>query len=187
MQPTELLSQDHRIIERVLNSIEDAARRLQQGVAVRTGFFIDAADFIKGFADGCHHHKEENLLFPAMEEAGFPRYGGPIGVMLAEHEDGRRYTAGLRAAAEKLAAGDKAAAAGVIENAQQYVALLRQHILKEDKVLFVMASRALPPERQDELARAFEQAEREAGDRARWLALADKLESEAGGPAVRTA
>lgn len=179
MQPTDLLSQDHRVIERVLNSLDTAAARLHAGAAVRPAYFIEAAEFIKGFADGCHHRKEEEHLFPAMEEAGFPRFGGPIGVMLAEHEDGRRYTAGLRAAAERLAGADKGAVSDVVENARGYVELLRQHIMKEDNVLFTMARRALPPEVQDELLHAFERVDREDATRAKWLALVDKLEKEA--------
>ena len=179
MLPTDTLSQDHRIIERVLDALETAGRRLQAGAPVPPAFFIAATDFIKGFADGCHHRKEEDLLFPAMEQAGFPRFGGPIGVMLAEHDEGRRYTAGLRTAAERLAAGDAKAAPAIIENAQGYVGLLRQHIMKEDRVLFAMASHALPPEQQDELLAEFERIEREDGQRERWLALAAKLEQEA--------
>jgi hemerythrin-like domain-containing protein len=180
MQPTDLLSQDHRVIERVLSSLEAAASRLQAGTPVPPAFFIDAADFIKGFADGCHHRKEEEHLFLAMEEAGFPRFGGPIGVMLAEHDEGRRYTAALRTAAERLAAGDASAASAVVENARGYAALLRQHIMKEDNVLFMMAKRALPPEKQEELLEAFERVEREDGNHDRWLALVDKLEREVG-------
>jgi hemerythrin-like domain-containing protein len=180
MLPTDLLSQDHRVIERVLNALDHAASRLHAGAPVPAAFFAEVAEFIKGFADGCHHRKEEEHLFPAMEEAGFPRFGGPIGVMLAEHDEGRRYTAGLRAAAERLATGEAGAVTAVVENARGYAALLRQHIMKEDNVLFTMAKRALPPEKQDELLAEFERIEREDGSRERWLALAAKLERDAG-------
>ena len=180
MLPTDLLSQDHRVIERVLNALDQAASRLHAGVPVPAAFFAEVAEFIKGFADGCHHRKEEEHLFPAMEDAGFPRFGGPIGVMLAEHDEGRRYTAGLRAAAERLATGEAGAVAAVVENARGYAALLRQHIMKEDNVLFTMAKRALPPEKQGELLAEFERIEREDGSRERWLALAAKLERDAG-------
>jgi hemerythrin-like domain-containing protein len=179
MLPTDLLSHDHRVIERVLTALETAAGRLREGAAVPPAFFLGVADLIKGFADGCHHRKEEEHLFPAMEEAGFPRSGGPIGVMLAEHDDGRRYTAGLRKAAERLAGGDASAAAAVVENAEAYAGLLRQHILKEDNVLFVMAKRALSPEKLDELTAAFEQVEREEGSHDRWLGEVEKLERQA--------
>jgi hemerythrin-like domain-containing protein len=53
--------QEHRVIERVITSLEQGADRLEQGKAIEPAFFIDAAQFIKGFADGCHHMKEEGV------------------------------------------------------------------------------------------------------------------------------
>jgi hemerythrin-like domain-containing protein len=41
------------------------------------------------FVDRCHHGKEEQLLFPALEQVGISREEGPIGVMLKEHQQGR--------------------------------------------------------------------------------------------------
>src|SRR4030065_429878 len=91
------------------------------GKPLSPGVFIMAADFIKGFADGCHHKKEEGVLFPAMQAAGVPSEGGPISVMLAEHEQGRRLTAGMRAAAERLPACDASANGGGGQKRPQYV------------------------------------------------------------------
>lgn len=178
MQFTDLLSDDHRIIERLLNSLDDAASRLQAGVAVRPALFIEAADFIKSFADGHHHRKEEEHLFPAMKQAGFPRFGGPIAVMFAEHDEGRRYAAGLSSAAERLAAGDATAIYDVVENAQGYVALQREHIVREENVLFVWARRALSPETLDELLHLFDRIERQDATREKWLAAVEALERE---------
>ena len=180
MGPTESLSQDHRTIERLLDTLEQAARRLHKGEPVRAEFFIDAAQFIAGFADGCHHRKEEGALFPAMGEAGFPTEAGPIAVMLSEHEQGRRFTRAMRAAAQELASGNEAAAGKVIDNAHGYVSLLRQHIMKEDNILFQMARRALDAQRQQELMKDFERLEREEGEgvREKYLALLDTLERE---------
>ena len=92
MEATKILNDEHRVIERVLAVLEKAAGSLEADQGVQADFFLSAAEFIKGFADGCHHRKEEGVLFPAMEAAGVPRQGGPIGVMLAEHEEGRRLT-----------------------------------------------------------------------------------------------
>ncbi len=69
---SEELMQEHRVIERVLDAIELAAGHLQRGQAVRPEFFLEAATFIAGFADGCHHRKEEGVLFGAMIEGGVP-------------------------------------------------------------------------------------------------------------------
>ena len=77
MQATAVLKEEHRVIERVLDALETAANRLTTGSPVRPGVFLQAADFIKGFVDGCHHKKEEGVLFPALEAAGIPAEGGP--------------------------------------------------------------------------------------------------------------
>lgn len=183
MNATKRLMDEHRVIERAIAALEAAARRLDSGRSIRAGFFIDAARFIKEFADGAHHRKEEGLLFPAMEAAGVPKDGGPIGVMLAEHEEGRQLTRGMRAAAEKLAAGDEAERGEVVRNAMGYVHLLRQHIIKEDGVLFPMADRVLRDRERTELESAFERiAREEAGEgvHERYLGLAESLEREVG-------
>ena len=95
MKATEILMSEHRVIERVIVSLEVQTERLAAQEAVRPGFFLEAADFIKGFADGCHHRKEEGVLFEAMVGAGLPRQAGPIAVMLTEHEQGRAFTRGM--------------------------------------------------------------------------------------------
>ena len=181
MEATKILMEEHRVIERVIDAIEVAARRLDSDPSIRAGFFLDAADFIREFADGCHHRKEEGVLFPAMEAAGVPKKGGPIGVMLTEHEEGRRLTRGMRTAAEKLATGDEAARGEVQRNALGYVNLLRQHIMKEDSVLFPMADRVIRDQERAEVADAFERIQQEEtaeGVQEKYLGVAESLERE---------
>ncbi|MBN2149223.1 MAG: hemerythrin domain-containing protein [Anaerolineales bacterium] len=182
MQATDTLSSEHRVIERVLAALEKAANAAEAGAAVRSGLFLDAADFIRGFADGCHHRKEENVLFATMSEHGVPVEGGPIGVMLNEHELGRMFTREMRAGAENWAAGESGGKAIAIAAARKYVMLLRQHIAKEDQILFPMADRAIPPEKHAEVWQAFEKVEHEEtgeGVHEKYLGIADALEKEA--------
>jgi hemerythrin-like domain-containing protein len=72
MKATDVLVDEHRVIERVLSSLEAGVDRLESGQPVRPEFFLSATDFIRGFADGCHHQKEEGVLFTSMEEQGIP-------------------------------------------------------------------------------------------------------------------
>jgi len=172
---------EHRVIERMIANLEEGSRRLESDKTIRPGFFIEATDFIKGFADGCHHKKEEGVLFPSMATYGVPIDGGPIGVMLAEHEQGRLLTRNLRLAAERLEAGDQTAKQDVIANARGYAMLLRQHIMKEDNILFPMADRVLPFSEQEKVAIGFDRVEHEEtgeGIHEKYLALVDKLAEE---------
>jgi hemerythrin-like domain-containing protein len=181
MEAIDILMDEHRVIEGVLVALETAAQRLEQGQAVRPGFFLDGADFIKGFADGCHHQKEEGVLFKAMVDAGMPSEGGPIAVMLSEHELGRAYTRAIREAALKLQAGDQTARDALVHAARAYADLLRQHIAKEDGVLYPLASRVIPAGVQNHLVADFDQVEHEAaGAHEKYLALAGGLAKEMG-------
>lgn len=182
MEATDILMNEHRVIERVLDALEIAARALKQGAAVRPGFFLDAADFIAGFADGCHHRKEEGVLFEAMVSAGLPPHGGPIAVMLMEHEQGRTFTRGLRAGVKQWESGDEAARRSIVANANGYIALLRDHIMKEDQVLFPMADQILAPTQEAQVLRDYARVTEAAScdlSTGRYIALAARLEEEA--------
>ena len=181
MQSTEILMQEHDVIVRVLAALEKETAKAKAGKSTPE-FFLDAADFIKGFADGCHHAKEEGVLFKYMEAAGVPSQGGPIAVMLADHEQGRLYTRQMRAAAQRWQSGDNSAIAEVVDNATGYIQLLRGHIMKENNILFPMADRAIPAAHQPEIDEAFDHVEHEetgAGVHEKYLALAEKLEGQA--------
>ncbi|MFZ2095514.1 MAG: hemerythrin domain-containing protein [Anaerolineales bacterium] len=181
MQATQILMDEHRVIERVLSALQVGAERVVRGEEMRPSFFINAAHFIKNFADGCHHHKEEGVFFIAMSESGVPVQGGPIGVMLAEHKQSRLFMRSMKDAAEKWGKGDLSARPIVVHNALGYVALLRQHIHKEDNFLFPMADLIIPLDRQEKVSADFERIEDEEtgeGVREKYLALAEVLEKE---------
>jgi hemerythrin-like domain-containing protein len=181
MKATDILMSEHRVIERVLATLETAADRLEAGRDVRPAFFMEAADFITGFADGCHHRKEEGVLFKALQANGMPAGQGPIAVMLSEHEQGRKFTRSMRAAAQQLQAGDPTAKVSLVAYARGYAALLRQHIQKEDQLLFPMAGRIIPADKQEQVVEDFEKVEHEEtgpGVHEKYLAMAEALEKE---------
>ena len=93
-------------------------------------------EFFNTFVDRCHHGKEESLLFPALEKVGVSRDGGPVGVMLKEHQQGRELVAKMKNELYLYKKGDNDAAAKFKKYADDYVALLKLHIDKENNVLY---------------------------------------------------
>ncbi len=181
MQATDILSAEHRVIAQVVAALDAAADRFDAGLPVRAGFVQDAARFLRDYADGYHHGKEEGVLFVALVEAGMPAQAGPVAVMLAEHDRARALTAALAEGAERLAAGDTTQWAVVAGAARDYAALLAQHIRKEDGILFPMAAHMLPDYTQDALLPAFaqvEEAQRGRGTKESFVALAAALAAE---------
>lgn len=153
--PTQVLMAEHELILEALDALEKKVAAIQTGAAPDRVYFEKAVAFLRGFADKCHHGKEENLLFKRMAERGIPVQGGPIAVMLSEHQAGRAFIRGIAEGAAKLGT-DPAATTQIAENARGYVDLLRAHIGKENNILFPMADRVLGPEDQAHLSKEFE-------------------------------
>jgi len=161
MTATEILTEEHEAIKKMISIVEETCKRLESGSKVDAEHLKLMVNFIKGFADKCHHAKEEDLLFPAMQEAGIPKQGGPIGVMLMEHIYGREYVKGMTQAIEKYEKGDAKAPSEFIKNARGYIELLSQHIYKEDNILYPMADRVFSEQTQEGLLKEFDRVETE--------------------------
>lgn len=117
----------------------------------------DMVDFLRLFADKCHHGKEEGLMFPAMEKAGIPNERGPIGQMLIEHNEGRKYIAEMGTSiGNRILQADR-----FTESATSYINLMRAHIEKENTILFPLGDKRLPMDEQKLLLNQFEGFEEE--------------------------
>lgn len=155
MMPTDQLVKEHVSIQLMLNVLERVSSKLNAGERVSQKHLEQILEFIKVFADQCHHGKEEEFLFPALEKVGIPRDGGPIGVMLAEHTEGRQYVKELGEAIERYGCGDRTAVTALVGSARKYIALLNAHIEKENGILFPMAEEHLPERKKMELLAGF--------------------------------
>lgn len=149
----EVLRDEHDAILIALSILDKMVEQAKSGTLPPA----DAASFVsflREFADKCHHGKEEGLLFPAMIAAGLPADGGPVSVMLQEHEQGRALVAAMNTASQPPF--DATAFANA---ATAYAAHLRAHIAKENNVLFQMAENVLSPETLSALNKGFEEHE----------------------------
>lgn len=181
MKATEILMEEHRVIERVLNALERATNRLNKGDEVYLRFFTGTAVFIKQFTDECHHKKEEEAIIPAMLDHGVPKDTGPVAVILVEHEEGRRLAQAMRQATERFQAGDIRMRDTLVQSSKEYIRLIRQHIMKEDKVFYPLANKVIPPEQDEVLLKAYEQYDQDhSGEEihTKYYGLAERLEKE---------
>ena len=137
MRATEILKHEHQLILRGLTVGRELARRLRAGEDGLGPAASKLGEFFRDFADGHHHAKEEDLLFPWMSGMGLPSDAGPVACMLQEHDLGRAYVRDILAAAKDLPEARKVVA-GALDG---FAILLEQHIMKEDNILFPMADR----------------------------------------------
>jgi hemerythrin-like domain-containing protein len=158
MKATQQLRDEHEGVKIMLSILEQVCQQWEATENLNREHFGGILRFLKVFVDQCHHGKEEELLFPALVAAGVPE-DGPIAVMLHEHQMGRNYVKAMSTAFCKYMASGVSSSKDVLQNAHSYISLLRDHIEKENNVLFVMADSLLSEQSQDELFEGFEKIE----------------------------
>jgi hemerythrin-like domain-containing protein len=138
---TASLRRDHDLIEKVIKAMESTIHLLNDGKQIPASILLPVIDFSKNFTDVCHHSKEENSLFPALERAGMPRNMGPIAMMFMDHERSREIGKEMEdSATEYLASGNSTK---LINDMQKYVEHITEHLWKENNRLFMMAEARL--------------------------------------------
>jgi hemerythrin-like domain-containing protein len=158
MKPITDLVIEHGAIKLMLRVMEKINEKISHGELVPALDLNDSLTFLKEFADNCHHGKEEDLLFPMMKKNNIPQEVELIEILLAEHAQARGYIKNMVAAILK-----KDFLEAYLDNSKRYIALLDQHINKENAVLFPEANRSLSLDQLQELEAGFDRVEREIG------------------------
>lgn len=154
-QPLALLQGEHRVIEQVLDCLEHLADQATSTGTLDRQAARDALSFLQVFADQCHHGKEDNILFPMLARKGLTRQYGRSGVMVIEHNQGRRHIRNMIHATDDGRPESPAAVKRFVNHARAYVDLMRRHIAKEDHCLFPWVDRNLTRDERHFLAEAM--------------------------------
>lgn len=156
MLPVGPLMLEHRLIERMIGLMNLELAKIDERNEANLDFLDTAIDFLKTYADKCHHGKEEDILFKVLAQK--PLSAGHKKMMdelLEEHITSRKTVAALIESKNKYAGGDKAAlkeGAGFI---RALVQLYLRHIEKEDKQFFLPVMEYLSQQERDEMLNSF--------------------------------
>lgn len=136
----EHLVEDHEVTEQLFDAV---ALACASPMGPTRPFVADVLAYLTEYVDGCHNKKEEDHLFPLLERRGVPRHGGPLAVMLADHEQSRALLERVCEAGLAYAAGDPSRLTGFAAAFEEYATLVKNHYWKENDILFAMARRVL--------------------------------------------
>jgi len=181
MQPIKDLKMEHDAVQLTLRILDKICQRIEKsGEIIDLQHLDQLLEFFKVFVDKCHHGKEEELLFPALENVGVSNRGGPIELLLHEHQQGREYVQNMNEALSQYTEGNRTAIGEFVKTAKAYINLLNQHIDKENGVLFPLAETHLSEQEQAKLWEGFELIEKQkigAGKHEEFHKMLENLES----------
>lgn len=177
---TQALVAEHRLILRMIALLEKNAPRTAEGNYRNWQFYLDGIDFIRQYADSFHHAKEEDILFKALIDNGMPKEHSPVAAMLMEHDQGRSFVRAMESAVHAAQEGRMDACRAIADNALGYAALLRDHISKEDDILYPLAERVIPESMRTGILQGYQAAEIQvsSGFGERYQAIVTQYEQE---------
>ena len=182
MNPIEILIDEHKNVMRLLRTIELAEEAIENGCEFPAEMYRDILHFASEYADRLHHFKEEDQLFPVLEKHNDLQLNKVIDSMKRDHVRARSLITTCHDQLDFVEAGDGSAKDDARYTMMTYAILLRNHINKEDNVLFAAAARIMPPEELEQLQQDFQQAEQQdtcPKTTAKLLELLEKIENEA--------
>lgn len=155
MHITEILMREHRVIERIVPVLQEAAVRLESGTELNRDIFPTAIEFLHIFADECHHGLEEAELFPAMGRAGIDTESGLVAGLKKEHQAMRALVRRLDELWNKP--GEEKPAREIRAAVRTLDRTMSIHVEKEDQTCFPLADKVLSVAQQAELTEYYEE------------------------------
>lgn len=134
----DFLIAEHEMIERAMSVLKTNLDKLDSGTYDALQM-QRAVDFLLEFGDKVHNQKEEGFLFPLMQERGIPIEGGPLGVMLLEHDAERRLLQHMSTQVDTLDTASREIIAKFKKEGLEYLVIRAEHIWKENDILYPMA------------------------------------------------
>lgn len=138
-QAIEIIRNEHRRFATVLFCLEGILKDLRRtGAAPDVALLETIIEYIDGFLDRYHHPKEDEYLFPALQQR-HPAAGELLDRLQAQHREGERLLAGLKRAVADTATDGANALAALQDAATAYIAFERDHVRIEETELMPLA------------------------------------------------
>jgi len=161
--PPGILTLEHRWIEGVVDIMEKEYLDIKKRKKINSNVINQIADFIKNYADKCHHGKEEYIFFKALNKKKLQAVHKRLIIDLVnEHKKGRHLTRDLVDANEKFLSGKKSEIHTIIKDIKSLISLYRKHIAKEDKYFFNLSMEYLSEKERDKMVLAFFKADKKS-------------------------
>ena len=165
MNAIEILINEHSLIRKFLENLALADEKLQHGERPPREFYDKAVQFARTFADLYHHFKEEQTMFARLAQIKGGEIDDKIEMLRYQHDRGRNFVNEIANSLDGYEKGDPIKTKTLLENAADYISLLRHHIHTEDHIFFPMADNSMSEREKWDLLKEFDKVENKTGKR----------------------
>ena len=156
--PLEVLLTEHEVISKLQDVIPTIRKQWEKDENSYENSIKEICDFLEKYSDGYHHHKEEEVLFPALNDHPEFLLQGILVELKEHHENFREYLVDIRTA---LDAKNYSVVQSVLE---RLITELMDHIAVENEELFVMAENLFTEQELEKMYFDFADIDRDLGE-----------------------
>ena len=146
---TQLLSEEHRIILRIVDVLVAIADESERKSQLNAADVAGILEILRVFGDEYHQGKEEAGLFPVFTAVCDRTEVEAVRHMILEHDDDRFLIGALEDAARESNTAD------FTLHARKLAEIQRMHVYKEDNILFKIVNKSLSVENDQQILAAF--------------------------------
>lgn len=129
---------EHRLIERMIAILDKHVKSADEDNPIDLDLITQGTEFLRYYADHCHHGKEEEYLFKALEQKELAvKHQRILNELIEEHGIARATVKNLVLATERASRGDINAYQDIAKLIEEIATLYPPHIEKEDKAFFL--------------------------------------------------
>jgi hemerythrin-like domain-containing protein len=138
------LEEEHALIESVASALDSFVHSSERAGSVNLHELIRFLTFLRGYADGLHHGREEAVLLPTLALSGFPLDSGALAHVRDQHREEARLMLDIAKAACAPEPWGPPQIARIATAARALTDFERSHMAEERQLLFPVARKELP-------------------------------------------
>lgn len=162
IMPAGPLMKEHRAIERMIRLVENKIHVTAEKSVPDLHFIDIEIDFLKTYADRCHHGKEEDILFNELGKRSISAEHKKImDSLISDHVYGRKTVRELADAKGRYKKGDKTALMDIMNRQKDLIAFYPRHIEIEDRHFFLPCMKYFSKDEQDCMLTEFQRFDAE--------------------------
>ncbi len=175
-----ILTEEHKVILKVVDACGALAEKLENSEDIPVETLLGIVEFAQGYIDRFHHQKEEDFLYPALEQAGSQSISCRLKGLKDEHQYGRKLIRQLEQSINDYVEGKPGGRKTVMNALLSIPRLYQGHIYREDMIIFPMIKKVLDKDQQNALVRKFKEIDKEIGGELtqRFIKYAVRIEKE---------
>lgn len=156
MLPIGPLMWEHRLIERMIKLMKAEILAISETAKLDSNFINVTIDFLRTYADRCHHGKEEDILFRELARRNLSETDKmTMNELTEEHRYARETVKHLVQTVDKYTSGIAESLREVSRVLEDLSEFYPRHIEKEDKRFFYPCMRYFTPAEQEDMLKGF--------------------------------